>query len=210
MSEEISNKKDLPDRHSKLNERINSLKKRVKNNNQRIRSGEKLVCYLLIDCSTSMAGNKLSQAKSGSISFTENAFSKGYSVGIITFSSHVTEVSKPTSNITNLKSSINKLVSDGSTKLNSALLSVKSKVSKNHKKFFVVLVTDGMPDNVKSSLKTANQLKSLGVEIIAIGTDDADQDFLKKIATSDELAVPVEQRELGSTIEDSSKYLPKS
>ena len=42
--------------------------------------------YLLLDCSSSMEGVKLSQAKSGAVGFAEEACGKGYGVGLIAFS----------------------------------------------------------------------------------------------------------------------------
>ena len=43
--------------------------------------------YLAIDCSASMAGQKLLQAREGALDFAEDAQIKGYSVGLVQFES---------------------------------------------------------------------------------------------------------------------------
>ena len=55
----------------------------------------------------------------------------------------------------------------------------------------IVIATDGHPDNQETVLSVAKEAKSMGIEILTIGTDDADIGFLRRLATSAELASKV-------------------
>ena len=75
----------------------------------------------------------------------------------------------------------------------------------------IVIVTDGMPNgpgDPLSNLKAGEDAKKNGIDIIAIGTDDADQEFLKRLASRSQLGLKVENRHLEKTITDSAKLLP--
>jgi len=75
----------------------------------------------------------------------------------------------------------------------------------------IVIVTDGQPnryDDPEATLKAADIAKSKGIEIIAIGTDDADQDLLKKIASRKDLGQKVATTEFGKAIASTAKMLP--
>jgi len=171
--------------------------------------GITLYCvYLLIDCSSSMDGSKLSQAKTGSIGFAESAFHKGYSVGIISFASQVHLVSEPLSDSRQLGDRVKKLMVEGSTNLAGALRFVAEKFTSPVQGGTVVVVTDGMPDNKDAAVKAAQRLKSMGVNIITIGTDDADQQFLEQISSHKDLAVRVVNKRLASGIVTAAKLLP--
>jgi uncharacterized protein YegL len=75
----------------------------------------------------------------------------------------------------------------------------------------IVIVTDGIPNNPgdpQSSLNAGAFAKSLQIDIIAIGTDDADQAFLQKIASRSELGIKVSSEKLEQIITSSVKLLP--
>jgi len=50
--------------------------------------------------------------------------------------------------------------------------------------------------------------KERGIEIIAIGTDDADKDFLSRLASRSDLMVKVSRELLGQSIASAAKMLP--
>ena len=54
----------------------------------------------------------------------------------------------------------------------------------------------------------ATGLKRDGIEIIAVGTVDADYEFLKQLASRDSLAEIVGNKELGAGITRAAKFLP--
>jgi Mg-chelatase subunit ChlD len=73
----------------------------------------------------------------------------------------------------------------------------------------LVVVTDGMPDNPSAVLDIAARAKTSGIEIIAIGTDDADRDFLDKLASRSELMVKSPREMLAQSIVSAAKMLPQ-
>lgn len=206
MTDRVRNKYNIPNQAVKSSARLNKLEKRLKN--KELAYSKPFICYLLIDCSDSMSGSKLSQAKSGAIDFSAGALKSGYKIGIITFSSVAIKLTDPLVNIRKLHPFFNKIVSEGSTNLSSALKLANEEIHDFHKNNVVVIVTDGMPNDTEKAIKSANELKSKGIEIIAIGTHDADKPFLKKIASSEKLAVPAIQNQLACKINSSTKLLP--
>lgn len=73
--------------------------------------------YLVIDCSTSMVGTKLAEAKKGAMEFTKDALTKGYSVGLIQFASEAKLICEPETKISALHLYIEKLLAKGSTNM---------------------------------------------------------------------------------------------
>lgn len=203
---------DLVQRKQQLAERLETLGAKSKSPQIRRRStntSSAACAYLLIDCSASMEGDsKLSQAKTGSIGFAENAFHKGYSVGVISFSSSARLVTEPLTDLFKLRERINQLEVEGTTEMAEALDLAAEKFPARSQGGAVVVVTDGMPDSADSALRAAKRLKSIGIDIITIGTADADQFFLEQIASRKDLAVPVPQKQLASGITTAAKLLP--
>jgi len=74
----------------------------------------------------------------------------------------------------------------------------------------IVVVTDGAVDDPKSTLALGTKLKASGVEILAIGTDDADKAFLSQLASRPDLGMKVVSSQLRQAITDASKLLGTS
>jgi Mg-chelatase subunit ChlD len=164
--------------------------------------------YMILDCSGSMKRAKLDQARSGIISFTRDAFKKGYRVGFIKFSDQEDHLCGPTDNLDVLQNAMKDLRGSGSTNLTDALKTAHLKL----KDFttgtkVMIIATDGMPDNVKSSLEAAGNAKADGIEIITIGTDDANKDFLTKLASRTELSSKVSSDKFSDAIAQASLLL---
>lgn len=170
------------------------------------------VTYLLVDCSGSMAGeDKLEKSKAGAIDFSHNAIQKGYSVGIIAFGSEARLISEAVSNISDLEGNIKRINIDGSTNMAAALVLAEEKLAKidsPNAQRVIVLITDGIPDNVDATLRVAKECKAKGISIITLGTDDADKDFLKKIATDGSLTEIVSSSGLKQAIASAGNLLP--
>src|SRR4029077_1964128 len=73
----------------------------------------------------------------------------------------------------------------------------------------VVVVTDGQTNDNNTALGVAATLKARGIDIICIGTDDADKDFLRRLATRSDLATHVLSKNLRAAITDASRFLPQ-
>jgi molecular chaperone DnaK len=169
--------------------------------------------FLLLDSSGSMRKNKkLDQAKAGILEFARDAFKKNYRVGLIRFSDESEVLCEPTGNIEILQNIIQSIKAVGSTNMTAALKIAHSKLKEFSGTKVMVIATDGMPDNVKSSLEAAAKAIADGIDIIAIGTDDADKEYLKKLASRTELSSKVTSDKFAQAISDASLLLtsPKS
>jgi len=132
--------------------------------------------YLNIDCSSSMYGYKLQQAKKGACNFAREALTKNYLTGLIKFDSLATLIFEPCKDISFIESQINTLKVGSTTNLEAAIYLSSNLLKGLSGPKAIVIVTDGMPNSPgdpQSSLKAGEIAKSQQIDIIAIGTDDA-------------------------------------
>ncbi len=165
--------------------------------------------YLLIDCSGSMAGSKLEQAKTGALDFAKNALTKEYVTGLVKFGSVATHICEPIENTEILKKHLESISIEGSTNMTDAIILTIEKLRNRMGLRVMVIVTDGRPDDADSALAVAKQAKKQRIEIITIGTDDANEAFLKKIASRADLNVMVSSNQLAHGIVSTINMLPK-
>lgn len=164
--------------------------------------------YLLLDVSQSMDEAKLRQATDGSISFAEDAVRKGYRVGVIQFSTFARLRVEPTTNRRAIEKGLSQVGLQMTTNMAAALELATNLFDRSKVQRAIVLVTDGYPDDATAALAAADKAKRRDITIIAIGTDDADRNFLKKLASASELATTVPDRDLGVTIAKAAGLLP--
>jgi Mg-chelatase subunit ChlD len=163
--------------------------------------------YLVLDCSGSMAGYKLEQAKKGIIDFAKDAIKKGYLVGLMQFNSEASHLCEPTQNLDFIELQLAKLFSTGSTNMADAIKMAFSRLKVINGIRAIVIATDGVPDNEQEAIKAAQLAKDAGIDIIAIGTDDADQEFLIKLASRKELGSKVSRDMFAIGIASASNLL---
>lgn len=164
--------------------------------------------YLLIDFSGSMDDyGKLEDAKKGALRFCSDAQAKQYSVGVIAFSSAPVCLVEAKSGC-DLSSLLYGIPASGSTNLTDALKMAAEKLNGRRGHKAICVVTDGMPDDRPSALNAALSLQAAGVEIMAIGTDDADKSFLDQLVTSKELSVKVPRQQLQQGVANMALLLP--
>jgi len=164
--------------------------------------------YLVIDCSGSMDGNKLEQAKNGSKGFADEALKKGYAVGLIQFGSDAKHLLEPQRELVSFYSEVEKLAIAGSTNMAAGIRMATEYLADRKKERVICIATDGQPDDRAATLSAANEAKKMGIEIMTIGTDDADKAFLEELATRKELALKVESTKLQQGITSMAKMLP--
>jgi Mg-chelatase subunit ChlD len=164
--------------------------------------------YLVVDCSGSMSGDKLNQAKKGALNFAKDALAKEYSTGLVEFGSDATHICEPTRDIEMLHKHLQKMETSGSTNMAEAIRLATDKLRDKAGFRVMVIVTDGMPDNAQAALEEAREAKNNRIDIITIGTDDADEEFLKKLASRTELNVMVASNQLEQGIASTVKMLP--
>jgi len=163
---------------------------------------------LLVDVSGSMAGPKIEQAKSGAIDFSHSATSRLYATALAVFADRAAMVCDPTADAAHFASKIARVnigLVGGTTDLAAGLVLA----GKFRDLAAVVIVTDGQTNDNHAALQVAAALKNRAIDIICIGTDDADSDFLKQLATRSDLATHVPPKNLRSAITDASRFLPQ-
>lgn len=158
---------------------------------------------ILVDVSGSMAwGGKLQQAKDGTMEFAKSVINKNYAVGVISFESSIRILTpKPVKEVSDkFADTVKNMRHGGSTNLTDALKAAQSRFLNRQVKRVIMIVTDGMPDNKESALSVANECKRQGIEIMAIGTDDADQKFLDQLTSKAGYGLLVSNERLALTM----------
>lgn len=140
---------------------------------------------LLIDCSVSMSGTPLKDAKNAALSFINNFRVPNGRVGLITFPGGV--VHKLDHDFHSVKNKMKRLDAYNSTPMTEALdLAHNQMLVSGELDGVIVVLSDGAPDNSSSAESSAQIAKNKGLKIITIGVSGADEEFLRKIASSPE------------------------
>jgi Mg-chelatase subunit ChlD len=163
---------------------------------------------LLLDTSGSMAGAKIEQARNGAIDFARSALARSYATALAVFGDRAAMVCDPTTDSARFAKKISRVdvgLVGGTTDLAAGLILA----GKFRELAAVVVVTDGQSNDNATALEVAATLKSRSVDIICIGTDDADKDFLSRLATRSDLATHVSSKNLRAAITDASRFLPQ-
>jgi Mg-chelatase subunit ChlD len=164
--------------------------------------------YLVIDTSGSMVGDKLEQVKKGVVDFAKDAFRKEYAVGLISFNTSAKHISEPTHEISLLKDRIREMHATGSTNMAQAIKMAHDLLKKLDTTRVILIATDGIPDNANDALLEGLKAKEDKIDIITIGTDDANQEFLKRLATRADLGKKVTREVFSQAISSASNLLP--
>lgn len=166
------------------------------------------VVYLLVDTSSSMFGEKINQAKAGALDFARSAVLKGYIVGVIVFNDTASLICEPTRDVSSITDKIQRLMAIGSTNLTDALKIASEKLLKKPGYRAAVVATDGCPNDPCSALEIAGKMKKDKIEILAISTEDADQNFLAKLVSRKDLNLKVEKNEFRRGMDAIARKLP--
>jgi hypothetical protein len=135
-------------------------------------------------------------------------FVSEYAVGLISFDSAAKHVCEPTYDIGLLKDRIRKMHAAGTTNMAEAIRMAHDHLRRLAGMRVIVIATDGVPNNVQDALREGMRAKEDKIDIITIGTDDADLGFLRRLATRAELGKKVAREVFSQAITQASRLLP--
>ena len=141
--------------------------------------------FLLIDGSASMAGHPLLEARNAAREFLGRCDFTATEVGLISFSDQVTLQCELTSNSRKVQSALDRLEADGTTNLADALELASDRLMNPERRRYVVILTDGYPDATEAAVEQATKARDRGIEIVAIGTGDADLAYLRRLSSTE-------------------------
>lgn len=160
---------------------------------------EQVRVYLLMDVSASMTGFPLIEAQTAAREFLDRCDFTNMEVGLISFSTNITLQSEATDNPRKVQAAIGRLEPDGSTNLTEALELARKKLWAADRTRYIVILTDGYPDAPESAVEQATRARGDGIEIVAIGMGDADRDYLRRLASTEEGSIFAHAGELVKT-----------
>lgn len=161
--------------------------------------------YFLIDNSYSMhKHNKLGQAKEGIINYANQVIQTNHKIGLVRFGTFAQHITVPISDPEKFAKLVNKMELKGEivhqTKLASAIGQAQARFLYRNIRRVICIATDGFVQDSVETLKAAELAKASGIEIMCIGTEDADHNFLSQLASKPKLALKARTEELESGI----------
>jgi len=150
------------------------------------------VVYIMIDVSWSMSGKPLIKAKEAAIKFVNGVNLDYTKIGIIIFSDRDKVILTLSNNKKKIINAINSIKCGDTGCCNDSIpfnLSLSLLNSKIDAKRIVIVLTDGEWYNKNEAINSAKRHHSKGIEVIAIGFGDADESFLKQVASSSERGI---------------------
>jgi molecular chaperone DnaK (HSP70) len=146
---------------------------------------ELVTVYLLIDVSASMTGEPLVRAQKAAREFLDRCDFTRFEVGLVSFSQMVTLQTRATDNPRKVLAGLNRLEPESTTNLSDAITLAMEQMLGTDRTRYMVILTDGYPDAPEDAVERAGVAKAEGIQIVAIGTGDADLDYLKRLASTD-------------------------
>ena len=157
------------------------------------------VC-LLIDCSGSMlygggagegVGHKLHEVKAAAEDFVGRHNTPDDRIAVVGFGTRVRRAAKLTADQAALRQAIEELYDGGSTAMDIGLKAAAEELTKSPDAAdapkSILLFTDGQPDNPEAALAAAKTCREQQLKIVAIGTGDADTEYLGQITGDSKL-----------------------
>ncbi len=155
--------------------------------------------FLLLDASASMMGDPMAEAQNAAREFLSRFDFTTTEVGLISFSTLVALQAPATNNVRRLHAALLRVEPGGSTNLTDAIEMARGQLVADDRRRYIVILTDGYPDAAESAVEQAAAARKAGVEIVAIGMGDADSDYLRRLASSDQASIFARTGELVQT-----------
>lgn len=151
-------------------------------------SGEATV-VLAIDCSGSMCGSKMDEAKNilSQMAGKYAELGRNWSVSVINFGGpaeiYPSKVLLPPSKaISQIRDAAEKLEAAGGTPMVAALQNIRTVLEAVSGTRLAIIITDGQPSETSKCIQTAQTLQALGIQIATVPVgSDANREFLKQL-----------------------------
>ncbi len=141
---------------------------------------------LVIDCSGSMEGREIRDAKKAGVQFLDDIGPSAH-VGLVSFGNPDAHIQMGlTQDFKKLRRAIESLDAEGGTPMAGAIALTRDQVLVNgENENVLVLLTDGMPNNSNNTKREAELAKQQGIQMITIGVGNGvDSDYLKQVAST--------------------------
>ena len=163
-----------------IEEIIARLKREREEAQSRMRS---LDVTFAIDTSGSMAGSGIREAKKSITKFIEKLDLKYARVSVISFDSNYRWICRNDKSAGSINSAVERLSADGGTSADPFELYLSDVNLSVDEQRVIIALTDGEWFYPDEAIRNADNLKSRGVIIYAVGVDGANYSFLEKIAS---------------------------
>ena len=141
---------------------------------------------LVIDCSGSMWGRKISDAKKAAIQFVDD-IGPSAKVGLVSFNNWPRLEVPLTQSFGELRRAIGGLGAEGGNSDDKAIALARQQLVNSERENVLVLLADGLPDSREQMIREADTTKAQGIRIIAIGVGDGvDSNLLRRVASTPE------------------------
>lgn len=152
----------------------------------RDRARRMLDVALLIDCSGSMAGARINEAKDSCADFARLVGELPWGrVGLVSFATGARVEAPLSEDPKPVADAAGGLDVYGGTDLTAGLQAAPGLFERDVGRRVIVIVTDGEPNNRASARAAAAECQSTGIEIVTVGVSGADMAFLGLISTAD-------------------------
>jgi molecular chaperone DnaK (HSP70)/uncharacterized protein YegL len=158
---------------------------------------------LTVDLSGSMSGEPLREAQKAMKQFVDEMDNNLVRIGLIPFSDRVRCTVSPTHHYHKVKDGINALtISSDFGYGNSAhpfVLGYDQLVKSDADVKYIIVLTDGMWGCSTDAIEKAKRCHAAGIEVMALGFGAANQEFLQKIASTNEFVSMTDLANLGGS-----------
>jgi molecular chaperone DnaK len=149
-------------------------------------SVEPVTVVLAIDCSGSMEGASIQEARRACLGFADELSTHpDCKIALVSFASGATTEVRLQPAHSTLTGAVKRLSTGGSTDMAAGLETAAGLLEGLSGRRAVVLLTDGYPDDDQATRAAAGRLAAAGVEVHPRGVQGADESFLRSLASSD-------------------------
>lgn len=168
-----------------------------------------IAAVLTIDCSGSMGGRRLEEAKRSCGEFAALLGGlSGAQVGLVSFASGARVEAELTDDAADISRRAGALATWGSTDLAAGLEAAgRLLTGRDVGRRVIVVLTDGVPDDADRALDLGRRCAADGIELVTVGVTGADGAFLARLATADADALLTDEANLAGTFRSIARSL---